>query len=184
MMKELSLHILDIAENALTAGALHVAIEIDVDHAKDRLCITIRDDGSGMDKEMADAVLNPFVTTRMTRKVGLGLPMFKAGADQCDGSFSIQSAPKIGTVVQAGYTISHIDRPPLGDIAETMLVLIMARPQVEYRFCYRVDGAEFVFDTREIRRELGGDVPINTPEVAVWIRDYIDEGVKKLYGGI
>ncbi|MEL7607911.1 MAG: sensor histidine kinase [Bacillota bacterium] len=182
-MKEISLHILDIAENALAAGATHVGIEIDVDHAKDRLLITLRDDGSGMDKGLAESVLSPFVTTRTTRKVGLGLPMFKAGADLCGGSFSLQSAPNAGTLVQAGYPISHIDRPPLGDIAETMQVLILAKPDVEFVFCCRVDGTAFVFDTREIRRYLGS-APIDAPEVAVWIREYIDEGVKKLYGGI
>ena len=125
MMKEISLHILDIIQNSIVAKATLIEIELYVFHAEDRMGLSISDNGCGMTEEFQRQVLDPFVTTRTTRKVGLGIPMFQAGAEASGGTFSLQSAPGQGTRIEASYRISHWDRPPLGDIAETLYASVL-----------------------------------------------------------
>lgn len=169
-MKELSLHVLDIAQNAVKAEAGHLAITLEKQGAL--LRITIADDGCGMSEAFLASVCDPFTTTRTTRKVGMGLPLYKMAAEQAGGSFSIESrqGEGHGTVVRASFDTANIDCPPLGDMTETVLTLIQGSPDMslDYRF------GEKRLSTDELRAMLG-DVPLSAPEVLSWARDYLNE---------
>ncbi len=179
-MKELSLNILDIAQNSIKANAAHV--DIALVHSGTWLTITIRDDGDGMSPEFAAAAANPFTTTRTTRKVGMGLPLFKLAAEQTGGTFSIESrqaqraGDAHGTVVTAAFDTAHVDCAPLGDVAETILTLIQGNPELSLTYRCRTEAGEQRLSTDEMRRILGGEVPLNSPEVLAWAREYLSEG--------
>ena len=181
-MRELSLHILDLAQNSLTANAKRLDILITEDKAADRLTITLKDDGKGMSPEFLKNVTSPFTTTRTTRKVGLGIPMFKANAELSGGDFDIWSELGVGTRMTANFVLSSIDRPPLGDMVSTLVTLVIANPTFHFHYEYAVDGEAFTFDTEEIMQVLGG-VPLDTPEVVAWMTDYLKEGMESLHGG-
>jgi len=180
-MRELSLHILDVLENALEAGATEVTLEIDEDLRADRLVIAVRDNGRGMDAQTARRALDPFFTTRTTRHVGLGLPLFAAAARRCEGDLSLVSAPGQGTAVTATFQHSHVDRAPLGDLTGTLLAFLLSERGAGLHFVYRhlVNGRSFDLDTSAIRAELG-DIPLSHPLVRQWLRDYIVEGEAEL----
>jgi len=165
-----------------------VKITIQEDTTADRMTICIEDNGKGMDKDFLEKVMDPFVTTRTSRKVGLGIPLMLAACKRCEGNLVIESEKNVGTKLTATLRHSHIDRAPLGDMAETMLSLILAGSDVSRTvdFVYRhiVDQRDFCLDTREIRAALGGDVNLGEPEVLMWIKDYINEGLKNLRGGV
>jgi hypothetical protein len=173
-MRELSLHILDILENSLEAGATRIELTIDEDLAADRLTMTVEDNGRGMSEEQLARVADPFFTTRRTRHVGLGIPLFQAAAERCNGGLTITSQVGQGTTVRATFQHSHIDRAPLGDISGTLLAVILAGP-CNVQYTHRVDGREFGFDTAEIRAELG-DTPLAHPTVRQWLQELIAEG--------
>jgi len=175
-MRELSMHILDLAQNSIVAGASRIDIEVAADTKSDRLTIEIRDNGKGMSPEFVAKVIDPFTTTRTTRKVGLGIPMLAEAARSCDGDLTVDSQIGKGTSVKATFKLSHIDRAPLGDMASTMVALIAANPEI--RFCYTqsVDGDKFVLDTDEIREQLG-EVPIDDAGVLKWIGEYLREQI-------
>ncbi len=178
--RDLSQHILDIAENGTKAGAtlLHITITEDLD--ADRLTITLRDNGSGMDAEMVRRVTDPWVTTRTTRKVGLGIPFLKQTAEMCGGHFAIQSQLGQGTTTQAAFQHSHIDRPPLGDLIGTLICIVVGYPALDLLYQHQVDGREFTLDTREIREVLGADVPLSDPEVLGFLRGTLVEGLRDI----
>ena len=173
-MRELSLNVLDIAQNSLSAGASLVEIVVSEDTEKDELVISVRDNGRGMTPEQAARVRDPFYTTRTTRKVGMGVPLFRMAAEMAGGELTLQSELGKGTEVTARFVRSHIDRMPLGDMVGTMTALIRLNPQVDfvYRRCF--NGREAVTDTRELRQVLG-EVPLDTPEVMEWIDGYLRE---------
>ncbi|QIB26605.1 ATP-binding protein [Caloranaerobacter azorensis] len=179
-MKELSLHILDLAENSLRAKATKININIFEDTEKDLLIIELEDNGIGMDEDLLRKVENPFVTSRTTRKVGLGIPLMKAAALRCEGDFKISSEIGEGTRVISIFKHSHIDRAPIGDIGQTIISLINANENVEIVYRHSYNGNCFVFDTREIKKILG-NVSINEADIMLWIKDYINENVKNLY---
>ncbi len=172
--RELSQHISDIAENGIKAGASRIEIEIVEDSAQDLLSIVIRDNGSGMSPEMVARVTDPWVTTRTTRKVGLGIPFFKQTAEMCGGHFFIQSELGRGTVTGATFGLHHIDRPPLGDVIGTLLCLIVGNPQVDFAFRYQKDGEIYELDTRAIKDVLGEDVPLSDPDVLGYLRESLE----------
>jgi len=176
-LRELSLHILDIAENSVSAGASEVDIFVEENIDKDRLSITIKDNGKGMDAETTKRVLDPFVTSRTTRKVGLGLPLLKAAAEGCNGSFSIESALGFGTKMQVVFQLSHIDRMPLGDLAETWLTLLLGSPEVNWVFSYQVADEVFFINDKDIKSELNG-ISLTEPGVMKIIREVIRNGVE------
>lgn len=184
MMKEIALHVLDIIQNSIVAGATLITIEVEIRHERDWMRVAVIDNGKGMDEELLKKVISPFTTSRTTRKVGLGIPMFKAGAEAAGGAFTIRSKPNDGTFIQAEYQISNWDRPPLGDMVETLYATIICNEQIDFVYAYMVDGNSYSFDTREVRAILGEDVPLNTPEVATWIKNELTEGVHTLYGGV
>lgn len=180
VFRDLSQHVLDIAENGVTAGATLLNVDVEEDTVEDRLALIVRDNGRGMDPEMVASVTDPWVTTRTTRKVGLGIPFLKQTAEMCEGAFEITSTPGQGTTTRAVLQLSHIDRPPLGDLAGTLLCIIVGNPGVDLVYHHRVDEETFVFDTREIREILGEDVPLSDPEVLAFIRGALTEGVTTL----
>jgi hypothetical protein len=177
-MRELSLHILDALENSLEAGATAVELVIWEDLAADWLTITIRDDGRGMNGDQLARIFDPFFTTRETRHVGLGIPLFKAATESCNGELTIESQPGKGTTLQATFQHSHIDRAPLGDITGTLMAVILSG-YCDLRYIHRVGGREFEFSTKDIQSELG-DIPLTHPAVRNWLRDYIIEGEESL----
>jgi len=146
-----------------------------VDTQGDRLDIEIADDGKGMDPEFAASVIDPFVTTRTTRKVGLGIPMLAQAARACDGDLTVESAVGKGTTVRAWFGLSHIDRAPVGDMTATLISLVAANPDIDIVYRQIVIARSLFLDTREMKRELDG-VPLNEPGVLAWLRDYIREG--------
>jgi len=182
-MEELSLHILDLAENSAAAGAVLIQIDICASSEKDLLQISIADDGSGMDQETVLKVQDPFYTTRTTRKVGLGIPLFKAITEACGGELTIQSAVGKGTRLATVMQLSHIDRPPLGVLSDTMATLMMCHPDLNFDLRCEVDGRVFCFSSEEIKKDLT-DVPINTPDVIVWLKEYLEENLEQIYGGV
>ncbi len=175
-MIELALHILDIGQNSLRAGASLVEITVVEDLTGDRLVIEISDNGCGMTPKEIEKALDPFYTTKKVRRIGLGLPMLKQAALQTDGSFTIESQPGKGTRLEVVFGYNHIDRQPLGDVAGALVALILERPEVEIFFTYRKESHEYVLDTREIREALEG-VPINNMDVIRFIRTNIIEGM-------
>ena len=181
-MPEISLNILDVAENSTRADASLVQIIVDVQPDADRLTVIITDDGCGMTKEQVERVTDPFYTSRTTRKVGLGVPFFKFAAESTGGSFSIESEPGKGTTVTAIFTLNHIDRMPLGDMTATIHTLIQGHPDTDFLYVYRCNEREFSLDTREMRAILG-DVPFDTPEISSYNKDYLTENKLEPDGG-
>jgi hypothetical protein len=175
-MRELTLHLLDIAENGVSAGAQNITITIVEDLRTDRLQLAVEDDGRGMDAAMVEQVTNPFITTRTTRKVGLGIPLLKLAAEMCNGGLTVVSTPNVGTKITAEFQRSHIDRMPLGDVPNTMLSLLIGWPQVHWMLIYRVDTEEFVFDDAPIK-EILGDLPLSDPEVITFVRGALIVGI-------
>lgn len=178
-MKELSLNILDIAENSVKAKA--TLTKILLSETADTLTVSIEDDGCGMDSETLKRVTDPFYTTRTTRSVGMGIPLFKMCAEQTGGGFCIESekqTPKScrhGTKITASFNKNHIDFTPLGDITETLITLIQGHPNTDFYFCHTLNGKEITLDTRELRNILGDGVPLNEYEVIKWIEAFVNE---------
>ncbi|MHB9036671.1 MAG: ATP-binding protein [Armatimonadota bacterium] len=173
-MRELSMHILDLAQNSISAGATKLEIEISADTKANTLTVSLRDNGRGMDPEFLAKVRDPFTTTRTTRRVGLGIPMFETAAKACDGELVLESSPENGTYVEATFRLSHIDRAPLGDMASTLVSIIAANPDLRVRYVHRVDDKVFVLDTEDIKTQLDG-VPINEGPVLKWLRDIVKD---------
>ncbi len=178
-MQDLSLHILDIVENSLTAGAKRVEIRIEEDSRADRMEIEIADDGCGMDEETAKQALDPFFTTKTVRRVGLGLPLLAETCRISNGELSLQSRPGKGTKVKATFQHSHIDRKPLGQMEDTLITLVVGHPGVDLLYEHRKDGKVFSLDTRKIKSDLG-NVPLNTPKVISVLRSLILSGLEEL----
>ena len=182
-MKELSLNILDIAENSVRAGAL--LIEISVIETEDTLKLTVKDDVCGMTEEILRNVTDPFCTTRTTRKVGLGIPLLKMQAEQTGGNVTIESRHESefpenhGTKTMALFYKNHLDMTPLGDIIATVVTLIQCNPQIDFLFTHKTVNGEVGLDTRELREVLG-DVPLNTVEVIMWIKENLTDQYAEL----
>jgi len=174
---------MDIIQNSITAGADEITVSVYGDLDNDLLTIAVQDNGSGMDEDMLKNVADPFSTTRTTRKVGLGIPLLKASATMAEGDVKIASEKGKGTSITATFKSSHIDRLPLGDIAETMANVIMAKPDIRWKLILKAGKNEFLLDTYELKEKLG-EVPITHFDVITWIKEYIGDGVKKIFGGV
>ena len=183
MMTEISLNILDVAENSTKAGAALVTITVDADFEADQLTVSIEDNGCGMTPEQVERVTDPFFTSRTTRKVGLGVPFFKYAAESTGGSFQIESTVGVGTTVTATFTLSHIDRMPLGDISSTIHTLVVYHPDTDFVYHYRYNGKSFTMDTREFK-EILGDISFDTPEISAYILEFLNENKLKTDGGV
>lgn len=182
MMTEISLNVLDVAENSIRAKADLIEITVEINSTTDRLSIIISDNGCGMSAEQVAHVEDPFFTTRTTRSVGLGVPFFKSAAEMTGGEFCIKSELSIGTVVTAIFVLSHIDRMPLGDMNSTMHTLITFNTDIDFLYSYIVDKNSFTLDTREFREVLG-DVPFNTADVSTYIKEYLRENTEEVNDG-
>ncbi len=176
-MRELSLNVLDIAQNSIVADATLVTVT--VEEIDGMLTITIEDNGLGMTAEQLGQIRDPFYTTRTTRRVGMGIPLFRMAAEMAGGSLSIESEVGVGTTVTASFRLDHIDRMPLGDIAGTMETLIQLNPTIDFLYRHTVDDASFQLDTRELREVLG-DVPLSEPDILAWISGNLEEGIQTL----
>lgn len=167
-MLELSLHLLDIVQNSISAGASLIRIEIEEDTERDSLVLYIEDNGRGMSREVVARVMDPFVTSRATRKVGLGLSLLREASIQSDGEMEVVSEEGKGTRVRAHFTHSHIDRMPLGDMAKTISVLIAGNPTIDFVYDHTVNGVSFTLDTRALRQYLE-EIPLNDLHVVGFI---------------
>jgi len=178
-MMELSMHILDVVENSTRAEAQRVSIAVTEDRKRNDLTIIITDDGTGMDPVTLKKVLDPFYTSKTVRRVGLGLPMFSQAAEKADGSFSVESKVGEGTRISAHFKHGHIDRQPLGNMANTMVTLIAGSPDVNFLYTHHTTKGTYILDTGEIKEELD-DVPINNTSVLQFIEEDIVTGLKEI----
>lgn len=178
-MKELSLHILDIVQNSIRAKATTVEIQIQEDLKENKLEIRIQDNGQGMEQEFIDKVKNPFATTRTTRKIGLGIPLLLEACKRCNGNLEIKSEKEVGTIIKVYFDYDHIDRAPMGDIVNTITMLLLSSPEIRYIFTYIVNHRTFTMDTDEVKKILEG-VPINDLTVIHWMKEYLEENLRDL----
>lgn len=178
-MREISLHILDVVENGISAGADLITLLVDEAVDRNVLSVTISDNGRGLSKEQQARVSDPFFTSRTTRRVGMGIPLLRAAAERCDGRFAFASEEGKGSHVFCSFLYNHIDRAPLGDMAMTLGVLMAGYPEVDFLYSHLYNGREFQFDTREIRKELEG-VPLSEPTVLRYLKAGIAEGLKEI----
>ncbi len=178
-MNDLSLHVIDIIQNSLKAGASLLKLIIAENLNEDSLLITIEDNGLGMSREQIEKLEDPFFTSRTTRRVGMGIPLFKQSAEQSEGSFEVVSIEGEGTRVTARFRHSHIDRPPLGDIANAFILMVSANPFVEFLFTYRYNTKEYIFDTVEVKEILDG-LPVNDPKIIKILTEMIKSNIEEL----
>ncbi len=178
-MRELSLNVLDIAQNSISAKATLITVTVEESVADNRLLISIEDNGCGMSDEQLRRVRDPFYTTRTTRKVGMGIPLFRMAAEMAGGSLTIDSTLSVGTTVTATFALDHIDRLPLGDMVDTMVTLIRLNEQIDFVYRHKVNDTVFEADTRAFR-EILGDVPLSEPDIICWISEYLTENITSL----
>jgi len=174
-MEELSLHILDIAENSVAATADKIEIRISEDKEKDLLSIEIIDNGVGMDKKTLEKALNPFYTSKTVRRFGLGLSLLSEAAKAANGHLSMQSKKGEGTRIKADFQRSHIDRQPLGDIGQTIITLIIGNPEIDFIFEHKRNGHTYCLDTRKIKAQLN-ELPINSLAGIRMLRENLKKG--------
>lgn len=176
-MEDLSLHILDIVENSLAAKANKVEIRISEDKKRDLLSVEIIDNGIGMDKETVKKAIDPFYTTRIVRRFGLGLPLLSEAAKAANGNLSIESKKGEGTRIKADFQYSHIDRKPMGDIGQTIFTLVIGNPEIDLIYVHKKNSHKYILDTRKIKAQLK-DVPINSPDGIRMIKEYLKKDTK------
>ncbi len=179
-MRELSLNVLDIAQNSIAAGAALTEIVIREDTVSKTLLIGIYDNGKGMTEEQVRNVQDPFFTTRTTRKVGMGIPLFRMAAEQTGGSFTITSQVGVGTRVEAVFKTDSIDFTPLGDMESTISTIVSMNEDKDFIYIRSVDGREFKFSSAEIKKILEG-VPLSEPSVMMWIEGHLREQTEELF---
>ena len=182
-MREIALHILDVAENGITAGADCIHIIVDEARVENLLKIIIEDNGKGVRAERVNTLTDPFVTSRTTRRVGLGLPLLEAAARRCEGNLSIDSQPGKGTRITTTFRYDHIDRAPMGDMAGTLITLIMGNTEVDFVYSHHIDGKNFDLDTREIKKELGA-LYMTDPAVMYHLKQTIKTQLEQLEPGV
>ncbi len=178
-MRELSLHILDLARNSLEAGATQLTISLTEQPEKDLLLVAVKDNGRGMDEETLHRATDPFYTSRTTRRQGLGLPLFRAMCERCEGSMEITSTPAQGTTVRATVRLSHLDRPPLGDMGGVLQTLACEADRVHLRYRHEAAGGVFELDTEDLQRERN-EASVTAPTVLHWIGEHVRGGVREI----
>lgn len=182
-MRELSLNVLDIAQNSISAGADIIEITVEEITPDSLLTIIIKDNGCGMDEESVRNVMDPFFTTRTTRKVGMGIPLFKMAAEMTGGCLEIDSAVGKGTQVKTVFRTDHVDFTPLGDIDSTIVTLITMNKDINFIYTLKVDEKEFRLSTQQLK-DILGDVPLDMPEIVMWLKDYLKEQTQIIRGGV
>jgi len=178
-MKELSYHILDIANNSVRGKATEIKIEVVEEATTNIFSLTITDNGIGIPDSILSTIKDPFTTSRTFRKVGLGIPFLNDTCINCGGKLDISSKVGEGTLVYAVMELNHIDRPPLGNIASTMTTLISSEESINIIYSHTINGEQFELSSNDIREVLG-DVPLNRVEVIIWLKEYLVENIKEL----
>lgn len=181
-MREISLHILDLIQNSIEAGATAAKLEIIEDIIGNSMIIRISDNGRGMNKKMRQLVIDPFITTRTTRRVGLGLPLMDMSTKRCGGYLKIDSIPGQGTVIEAMYQHNHLDRPPMGNLVETIKSILVASPVLQFSYYHTVNNKSLSISSHEIADVLDG-IPLTQPDILIWLHGYLSDNIANLYGG-
>lgn len=179
-MKELSEHILDIAQNSVAAGAAHLTITLADEGGT--LTVVIADDGRGMPPELLAAASDPFTTTRATRTVGLGLSLYRMAAELTGGGLEIRSEPGRGTVVTAVFHTDHLDCPPVGSLAEVIALLVQGNPDLEIVYRHITPAGCSELDTAQLRQALGNEISLAEPAVFRWILETLSEQEVQIEG--
>jgi len=182
MMNELSLNVLDIAQNSIVAEATLVEIDVEENRGSDLITIRIKDNGKGMSEDFLKAVEDPFITTRTTRRIGLGISFLKEAAEMTGGSIDLKSQPGVGTTITAYFVMSNIDRQPIGNLTETIITLVTLNTEIDFIIRYKVDENEFVFSTQEVKELLGKDVSLSSHRVIIFLTEYVKEHIESLSG--
>lgn len=183
MLRDISLHILDLVQNSIKAKAERIDITLSADSVSGLLHVMIEDDGCGMSREFLAKVEDPFTTGRTTRNVGMGIPFFKLACVQSGGNFTIESETGKGTKLAGSMGIDNIDRLPLGNLGDTVKLLLMQSPELRFVVKMCADGKDTVIDTNDIKAQLG-DVPITEREILEWIEEFVNENVSNIFGGV
>jgi len=178
-MEELSQHILDLARNSLEAGADKLEISVSEDTAGNLLEIIVRDNGPGIAKEDIPKVMDAFYTTKSGKRVGLGVPLLMDAAVRCGGHVSIKGMPPEGTIVAVSFPHRHPDRAPLGDISGTLNVILAGNKDLHLIYSHQFDENIFIFDSMQLSQALG-DIPLQTPEILVWLNNYLAINISNL----
>ncbi len=173
------MHIMDIIQNSVRAKASLVELKIKESEKDDLFSISIKDNGFGMSEEVLAKAIDPFFTTRTTRKVGLGLSLLKQNAEMTGGKMEISSKEGVGTELEAVFSHRHLDRPAMGDIAGTMVLLVGANPKMDFIYIHITDKDEYVFDTKEIKEVLDG-MPVSDPNIMHYLKEMIQENLNTL----
>ncbi len=176
-MEDLSLHILDIAENSVAASADKIEIRILEDKKKDLLSVEVIDNGIGMDKETQEKSIDPFYTTKTVRRFGFGLSLLREAAKAANGHFSIQSEKGEGTRIKADFQYSHIDRKPLGDMGQTIITIVIGNPEIDLIYMHKKNSHKYSLDTRKIKDRLK-EAPLNSPAGIRMIREDLKKDTK------
>ncbi len=176
-MNNLAMHIMDIVQNAIRAGGRFIVIKVDEQPQSNYLSITIEDDGSGIPEDIVQNITDPYVTTRNTRNVGLGLSLFKQSAEQSDGYINIDTKTNVGTIIKAVFMYDHIDRPPIGNIAETIVVLVTTNTAIDFLYEHNYNDKNYTFDSREIK-EILQDTPFSAPGIYTFLKEMVAENVR------
>jgi len=179
MLQDIAMYLLDIVNNSIRAEAKNIQISFTSFDSKNECNLKIVDDGCGMSEAQLEKVCNPFFTTRTTRKVGLGMSFLHQLATQCNGELSIDSKIGEGTSINLRYQRNHLDAPPLGDVAESLITLIQAKESINYQFVFENDFGQFALNTEEVKQMLE-DVNIIEPSILLWLKEYIDEGLLQI----
>lgn len=178
-MEDLSLHILDIVENAIAAKAKKIDVLIREELNEDRLVIEIIDDGIGMDEKVRERAIDPFFTTRTSRRVGLGLSLMAQAAREAGGMFRIESELGKGTKVTATFQYSHIDRKPLGSMIETMTTLLLGNPELDISYSHRKEGKTYTLSSQALKERFKNQ-PLAGPDVIQWLKRHLKEGLAQI----
>jgi hypothetical protein len=178
-MKEISMHILDIVINSVKAKSNLIEIYIEDSIKNNLVNVIIKDNGIGMSSETIKLVTNPFFTTRTTRRVGLGIPMLKENCERCNGYFKVDSKLEEGTLIKCSFERNNIDRPPLGNMGDTILTIINTLENCELIYKHKTDIGEFIFNTVDIKQMLDG-ANIKENEILVWLKEYVNENIRSI----
>ena len=183
MLRDISLHILDLVQNSTKAESTKVETGVMTKDDDKVLFVSISDNGKGMSKEFLERVEDPFTTGRTTRKVGMGIPFFKFACEQAGGNFRIDSTEGEGTELQGTMEAANIDRLPLGNMGDTVKMTIMSAPGTRFIFKFASSKGEFIFDTDEVKAQID-DIPIDSSDILMWIEEFVNENVLEIFGGV
>ena len=182
-MNELTFHILDLIQNTIEAESTWAGLDIEENIGANTLIIRVSDNGRGMDEKLLKSVIDPFITTRTTRRVGLGLPLMDMSTQMCGGYLKIESTPGVGTIVEAMYQHDHIDRPPIGNLVDTIKTILVGNQGFGFFYNHTVNCRQFSLSAEEIAKELDG-INFSHPEVLKWLHEYLTGSISNLYEGV